>query len=440
MLLGSDAAGQWIPDIWPASNCSPRKLVSGMRAVDLWAWQCWSAIVERVEQHPLLSTNDLPAFKRYPWSASTNRPLFYRYEHQNLVAMFKWCLGHLTNWLDSGWLAGGRFTTALESYGLEGLTLNLFNWAVNERNKTPYVLGNVAWRRAHNPGEKYGWDDLRALIEKMRIWYAGPNTLKGKGFWTGLTWANHPYFTADWLTPYEFPWVWAEGDIIGLYVCIGASAFGYKEYSSGGCWWEPGEPWTYEDNVTSHDGFRKISVCTQLWWNVDVLASVVTPKVAQVYAKSMWSKYAWKYEDIYDGITEHDIPCPEPICGHWTEASQIVTKTSVWDGVGSGLEAYISATNWVFVESFQNWTGSSIKWGPTKDSLEQTLDWYEGGRSPRYSFWYGGCSDENECEPCDSGWRQHVRFHWPNIHMYWEPYVIGEAELLYIVNTNSLLQ
>lgn len=133
----------WNTDIWPASNTSPRVIVSSdgptnTYAKDMWSWQCYSALVERASLAGV---------------APPTGPNFYRYEHDNLQAMKDWVEANCGNYLaitgtveqlEETLASGIAFTNAVHYWTPTGM-IAAFNLPTNFFDYTPYRdLNNYA--------------------------------------------------------------------------------------------------------------------------------------------------------------------------------------------------------------------------------------------------------------------------------------------------------
>lgn len=148
IFISPPSKAQWITNIWPASAHSPRETYGGMRLVDLWAWQCYSALVERAEANPYI--NDYPP-----------TPAFYRWEYSNLTSLTAWAFSH--SWVNVDYASNGNFTATLKSIGYLP-QYSIYGWADHS--------GKQAWKatpRAIFASTNWNWDDLRDFINHLTV-------------------------------------------------------------------------------------------------------------------------------------------------------------------------------------------------------------------------------------------------------------------------------
>lgn len=162
-LWATIALGGWTPDIWPASNTSPRKVVAdGKFAKDCWQVDCYSAIVERASAV----------------GVGIKPMKLYRYERINLILAKQWIKSSCKLFVDASQSVSGSF----EPYFEANPTTNRFPTLTTDRiiamANLPSDFFELSFYRCIHSGYStagYGWDGVYRAITNLMLIGGAPN-------------------------------------------------------------------------------------------------------------------------------------------------------------------------------------------------------------------------------------------------------------------------
>lgn len=180
-VVSAQAIGTWTPGAWPANETSPRKLIDGVAAKDIWYRDCmselnlkydltWECAIYSITDPARVSRQDRIQYLKTCISNFCGMflDLTYADNPQSFNPTFyNWMANNLEGWQPPGW-------TSANILAFCGLPPNFFEY-------TPLRALNGSWDEhtydepsqvaAGFTVDDYGWDGCRKLLDAMRCFY-----------------------------------------------------------------------------------------------------------------------------------------------------------------------------------------------------------------------------------------------------------------------------